>query len=647
MKTEGSARLSNIQCRTLLICIWTLLTVAAPNALAEVRYSITDLGALAGTSSYATAINVKGQITGYITTSDGVEHAFLYSNGSMQLLDAPVGNNSAGLGINDSGQVVGRISVNGDDHAFLWSNGSKLDLGSVGGGAARAHAINASGQVVGGSRNTDGKWVAFLFSNGSIENLGTLGGSYSYAHAINAKGQVVGYAETGFGAQHAFVYSSSTMVDLGTLGGGYSWNFGINDSGQICGWSTIGNNLPSDERAFLYSNGSMHDLGTLGFNHSVGQGMNSSGQVVGYLWSPGVQHAFLYDGTTLQDLNSLIPVGAGWTLNGANAINDNGQIVGYGRNTSGEQHAFLLTPVPTHFTEINITPPTTPGSAPIFNLQFQSTTTDDYLLQFKDTVADTVWKWLQIIPGTGGLRTFAEELVTKSRFYRLQKSGKGFLIFPIKGLSPSTASISAVFDHAKPGNCADGTVIAFTGEIGQTAFGNSKWSTAGGSDCTDAVLYGFRNAARCDFVLTGRYSPGEEGPEFLYYDGHTGYDYPYGHDHEVVAAAGGTVHKPIGTDDYNTIWIDHGNTYSTWYLHMRPEDTAGLTDGTTVTQGQRLGYCGDYYKKVGGVPNHLHFTVKKVKVRVDPYGWSGEAGSDPSPVDDVPGHDNVILWTSP
>ena len=47
------------------------------------------------------------------------------------------------------------------------------------------------------------------------------------------------------------------------------------------------------------------------------------------------------------DLSTVSGVaGTGWILGGAYAINDLGQIVGYGTNAQGESHAFMLTPVP-------------------------------------------------------------------------------------------------------------------------------------------------------------------------------------------------------------------------------------------------------------------------------------------------------------
>jgi hypothetical protein len=46
----------------------------------------------------------------------------------------------------------------------------------------------------------------------------------------------------------------------------------------------------------------------------------------------------------MTDLNTMIPSNSGWVLTVANAINDEGQLIGYGVNPSLEIHAFLLTP---------------------------------------------------------------------------------------------------------------------------------------------------------------------------------------------------------------------------------------------------------------------------------------------------------------
>jgi probable HAF family extracellular repeat protein len=56
-----------------------------------------------------------------------------------------------------------------------------------------------------------------------------------------------------------------------------------------------------------------------------------------------VDHAFIYAGKKMRDLNMLIPPRSGWVLNIASGTNDSGAIVGEG-TIHGDIHAFLLTP---------------------------------------------------------------------------------------------------------------------------------------------------------------------------------------------------------------------------------------------------------------------------------------------------------------
>lgn len=135
------------------------------------------------------------------------------------------------------------------------------------------------------------------------------------------------------------------MTDLGALSGGRSEAYGVNGKGQVTGQALTAN---GDYRAFLYSNGTMTDLGAVNGVGSIGWGINDAGEVVGQTsTATGVPVAFLYSGGHMVDLNTLLPSGSGWVVSGAYAINDNGQIAGYGTITgSGQQDAFLMTPVP-------------------------------------------------------------------------------------------------------------------------------------------------------------------------------------------------------------------------------------------------------------------------------------------------------------
>lgn len=321
-----------------------VLAMAPSVAFAQVRYSVTDLGTLGGSYSYAYGINSNGQVVGDAQTSSGVQHAFLYSGGIMTDLGTLGGSLSIARSINDSGQIVGVSDISSSAyHPFLYSGGHMTDLNTFV-GSSEAFGINNNGQVVGEWHNNypgvGGR--AFLISGASSSSLGTFGGLQSSANAINNNGQIVGSADTSAGFGHAFFYSGGIMTDLGTLGGSRSVAGAINDSGQIVGNA----DTASATHAFLYSGGHMIDLGTLGGSVSEAFGINNNGQVVGADDTGFTWHAFLYSEGIMTDLNSLIPANSGWTLSQATAINDSGQIVGYGTSPSGLNRAFLLTPLP-------------------------------------------------------------------------------------------------------------------------------------------------------------------------------------------------------------------------------------------------------------------------------------------------------------
>ena len=98
----------------------------------------------------------------------------------------------------------------------------------------------------------------------------------------------------------------------------------------------------------------MTDLGSLLIGgNSRAYDINNLGQVVGSSGHPG----FLWQDGVMTDLNDLIPPGAGWDIRVARAINDSGQIAGYGYVDLGQgdrTHAFVMTPVPEPATIIGL-----------------------------------------------------------------------------------------------------------------------------------------------------------------------------------------------------------------------------------------------------------------------------------------------------
>ncbi|TAK82650.1 MAG: PEP-CTERM sorting domain-containing protein [Aquabacterium sp.] len=329
--------------------------VAAPAQAAS--YTVSDLGPSGFSSNQIGAlvafdINAQGQVVGTHIAADGLARAFVTApNGGAPVTISP---DSYGLiaayGINGAGQVTG-------SSAFFYdpaSGGGAVRLPGLGGEGSGGRAINASGQVAGGAALPADPDTGLVTSHafvtapggGALTDLGTLGGSSS-AQGINDSGQVVGYSEIVPGGQsHAFVATiGAGMRDLGTFiegNAGSSFASAINNAGSIVGYASSLNGT----RAFITEAGGQGLTGLVSLGQeSFASDINDLGQVVGnYRDDAGTNHAFLWQGGTMVELTDAVD-GSGWTLEGAQAINDKGQIVGWGV-FNGERRAFLLTPVP-------------------------------------------------------------------------------------------------------------------------------------------------------------------------------------------------------------------------------------------------------------------------------------------------------------
>lgn len=327
---------------TIAITLITILIITQPVS-ADSQYTITDLGTLGGSFSYARAINDNMQIVGGSDTSTGERHAFIWENGVMTDLGTLGGSFSFASALNNLGQVVGISYTSSEDlHAFLWENGTMIDLSTLGGSTAFAWSINELGQVVGHSYTVSGDSHAFLWENGIMTDLGTLGGLSSWAYSINDLGQVVGNSHTSFDDSiHAFFWQNGVMTDLGLLAAGYSsYAEDINENQQIVG---VGDASWNEAHAVLWENGTITDLGVLRDTDTFSQALSINGQmqIVGSSgniedWEREVDHAFLWEDGLMIDLGTL-----GGNFASAFDINSDGQIVGDSSTSSGENHAVL------------------------------------------------------------------------------------------------------------------------------------------------------------------------------------------------------------------------------------------------------------------------------------------------------------------
>jgi hypothetical protein len=273
--------------------------------------ALTDLGARSDGSTVANAINSSDVAVGYRLTplENGAaeEHALKFSGGTVTDL-TPAGSLSAGaFGINDGGTIVGYYVIPQVFYAVQFNGaGSVTPLSTIQGGVA--NGVSSGGTAVGGVLSPSGNDEAVTFSGGTATVLGSEPQSKeSEAHGISANG---GYAvgwfrDAGTGQLRGIEYtldpSSPSATDLGLADAGRDDEaLAVNDAGQAVGW-----------------------------------GITPSDQQVALMFNPGQAPT---------DLNTLLPAGSGWTLQGATGINNSGQIVGYGRH-NGIPRGFVMTPV--------------------------------------------------------------------------------------------------------------------------------------------------------------------------------------------------------------------------------------------------------------------------------------------------------------
>ena len=148
----------------------------------------------------------------------------------------------------------------------------------------------------------------------------------------------------------------------------------INDAGQVVGAGDFSSTGGSQFSAVLWQNGVATNLGTLNDDcYSEAIVINSRGQVVGHSFACDtfVDRAFLWENGTMIDLNTKIPSDFPLRLTNAIAINEQGEIGGFGAPVGCDDaetcgRAFLL--IPTGWDDIESTSPVTQSNSDSFQL---------------------------------------------------------------------------------------------------------------------------------------------------------------------------------------------------------------------------------------------------------------------------------------
>jgi probable HAF family extracellular repeat protein len=335
--------------------------LAASGAAAQ-TYTVTDLGSLGTSDTFAFAVSDSTRIAGFSWVGTD-RHAFLWQKGAIQDLGLLAGGTySWGNDINEAGQVCGFADdASGAMHVTLYRNGVLEDLGvPQAGGEARG--VNNLTEIGGYLVTAGGFNVHALFwsaAAGFVDLTAATGASNgALAEDLNDHTQVVGWAHSatacsGLIFPHGTLWENPgtgwTATDLGVLGSYCSSGaYDINELGQVVGESyNFSSGAPVLWKKAASGAWQIQNLGSLGGSFGRAYAINNRSQIVGESQvAGGIFHAFLWQCNAIVDLNSRILPGSGWVLAAATGINDLGEIVGYGRLNGGSYRGVLLKPSP-------------------------------------------------------------------------------------------------------------------------------------------------------------------------------------------------------------------------------------------------------------------------------------------------------------
>jgi uncharacterized membrane protein len=256
----------------LALCLLAVLPAASASPDDPPEYIVHDLGSIDDRGeTVAVAINDRGEIAGFGTSSSGLTVPFYWSaqTGFIKILDTYSGN---ALDINDKGQVVGWFNRNGVIVGFLWSRRGgfvELPLQPVG--------INDRGDIIGPCAFESS--VACILSRGLLRELPDPDGAE--VSSINDRGDVVG------------------TVGIPGVGVGAAVWYGNDDSFTI-----------------------LEPTPAAGYNAVIGSDINQHRIVVGTVetFEGDARHPVLWDRNGVAEINASL---FGWAID----INDRGVVI--------------------------------------------------------------------------------------------------------------------------------------------------------------------------------------------------------------------------------------------------------------------------------------------------------------------------------
>ena len=289
------------------------------------------------------AINSGGDIAGSVTiphTGDQrTAHAFFYdaTAGTSTRIGDDGTYDQAATGINDARQVSIITMGSDGERVYRWEAGALTLVVGTQYYMAGSSGIDAKGNVYGVNMVYPNPFHAYVW-DGTLHDLSANVGVSTDVMPPDLTGRLYGTMKMGDG-YHLIEYVGTGFRDYGVPFSGFT-------GGRIGGGVMVGATDP----LFMALTAYVYDLPNgpfrvpLGIRAAQFSAANAKGDVVGALHdgASGPRHAILLQQDGLTDLTASLN-DPSWDLVAATAINEQGQIAGYGYK-DGHRAAFLLTP---------------------------------------------------------------------------------------------------------------------------------------------------------------------------------------------------------------------------------------------------------------------------------------------------------------
>jgi len=316
------------------------------------RYGFTPLPFIPFSNTGGEALNNNGVVVGGIANPDGSVSLAKWSKGVLTHLGIPPGLSSHDFniprvfGMNDGGTVVGTLRTSAGDIPSRWfihdgGHFNVLPLADPTDRGGAAVGINNRGEVVGYQHTASNGLTAWLWSNGAYSRL-PVSGTNATALGINAAGIIIGNRRLRL-AQRLLTGQLRSKGELGyVVSHGKvqyltGFVYAINQQGDAAGGCVSG----GQTMATVFNNGVPTVILSLP-SHAVG--INSGASVVGSYQPAGYSRKHLFRWSAHEGAFDLTP--DGYICAEAAAINNRGDILGFGQTVSGKSEYFLLTPDP-------------------------------------------------------------------------------------------------------------------------------------------------------------------------------------------------------------------------------------------------------------------------------------------------------------